>query len=257
VAQTRARGTQPVRDIAAAATLTAEGPTPRRRGTRDGRGSSLQRAALRPIAQVWPVSQRGASEALAGQRTPAQASEYPTAAGRCLRLSGTRPAAAGRLHADAYMQTPEKRSQVRPASSHSLFVVYDRGEAPGYEVSYDSRVAIPVTYSRHGGAAHLDRLEGHGVTLRHGASSRRRSRWSPDGVRDEARGDLRACFDRRRHVVRPLRRPQDGIETAAAGRVPLLSAPAAAVLEPPLSALSADHRRGPRHPVAKPSRCGS
>lgn len=157
---------------------------------------------------------------------------------------------------DDYMQTPEKRSQVRPAPSHSLFVVYDRGEAPGYEVSYDSRVAIPVTYSRHGGAAHLDRLEGHGVTLRHGASSRRRSRWSPDGVRDEARGDLRACFDRRRHVVHPLRRPQDGIEIAAAGRVPLLSAPAAAVLEPPLSALSADHRRGPRHPVAKPSRSG-
>jgi len=31
-----------------------------------------------------------------------------------------------------YMQTPEIRSQVRPAFSHPLFVVYDRGAAPEY-----------------------------------------------------------------------------------------------------------------------------
>ena len=30
------------------------------------------------------------------------------------------------------MHTPEIRSHVRPAPSHSLFVVYERGEAPGY-----------------------------------------------------------------------------------------------------------------------------
>jgi hypothetical protein len=30
------------------------------------------------------------------------------------------------------MHTPEIRSHVRPALSHSLFVVYERGEAPGY-----------------------------------------------------------------------------------------------------------------------------
>ena len=30
------------------------------------------------------------------------------------------------------MHTPENRSHVRPALSHSLFVVYERGEAPGY-----------------------------------------------------------------------------------------------------------------------------
>jgi hypothetical protein len=30
------------------------------------------------------------------------------------------------------MQTPEIRSQVRPAFSHPLFVVYDRGAAPEY-----------------------------------------------------------------------------------------------------------------------------
>jgi len=43
-----------------------------------------------------------------------------------------------------YMQTPEIRSQVRPAFSHPLFVVYERGEAPGYDVSYDSRLAHPA-----------------------------------------------------------------------------------------------------------------
>jgi len=43
-----------------------------------------------------------------------------------------------------YMQTPEIRSQVRPALSHSLFVVYERGEAPGYDVSYDSWLAQPA-----------------------------------------------------------------------------------------------------------------
>ena len=42
------------------------------------------------------------------------------------------------------MQTPEIRSQVRPALSHSLFVVYERGEAPGYDVSYDSWLAQPA-----------------------------------------------------------------------------------------------------------------
>jgi hypothetical protein len=31
-----------------------------------------------------------------------------------------------------YMQTPEIRSQVRPAFSHPLFVVYERGAAPEY-----------------------------------------------------------------------------------------------------------------------------
>jgi hypothetical protein len=30
------------------------------------------------------------------------------------------------------MQTPEIPFQVRPALSHSLFVMYERGEAPGY-----------------------------------------------------------------------------------------------------------------------------
>jgi hypothetical protein len=30
------------------------------------------------------------------------------------------------------MQTPEIRSQVRPAFSHPLFVVYERGAAPAY-----------------------------------------------------------------------------------------------------------------------------
>jgi len=30
------------------------------------------------------------------------------------------------------MHTPEIRSHVRPAPSHPLFVVYERGEAPGY-----------------------------------------------------------------------------------------------------------------------------
>jgi hypothetical protein len=43
-----------------------------------------------------------------------------------------------------YMQTPEIRSQVRPELSHSLFVVYERGEAPGYDVSYDSWLAQPA-----------------------------------------------------------------------------------------------------------------
>lgn len=40
--------------------------------------------------------------------------------------------------AQGYMQTPEIPSQVRPALWHSLFVVYDRGEAPGYDVACDS-----------------------------------------------------------------------------------------------------------------------
>ena len=30
------------------------------------------------------------------------------------------------------MHTPEILSHVRPALSHSLFVVYERGDAPGY-----------------------------------------------------------------------------------------------------------------------------
>jgi hypothetical protein len=36
------------------------------------------------------------------------------------------------------MQTPEMRSQVRLALSHSFFVVYERGDAPGYDASCDS-----------------------------------------------------------------------------------------------------------------------
>jgi hypothetical protein len=46
------------------------------------------------------------------------------------------------------MQTLEKQSHVRPALSHSLLVVYDRGEAPGYDVSYDSRLAHPARTPR-------------------------------------------------------------------------------------------------------------
>jgi hypothetical protein len=42
------------------------------------------------------------------------------------------------------MQTPEIPLQVRPALSHSLFVVYDLGDAPGYDVAYDSWLAHPA-----------------------------------------------------------------------------------------------------------------
>jgi len=45
----------------------------------------------------------------------------------------------------SYMQTPEIPFHVRPALSHSLFVVYERGEAPGYDVSCDSWLAQPAT----------------------------------------------------------------------------------------------------------------
>jgi hypothetical protein len=55
------------------------------------------------------------------------------------RLLGIRPAARG------YMHTPEIPLHVRPALSHSLFVVYDRGEAPGYDVACDSWLAHPAT----------------------------------------------------------------------------------------------------------------
>jgi hypothetical protein len=41
------------------------------------------------------------------------------------------------------MQTPEIPFHVRPALAHSLFVVYERGDAPGYDVSCDSWLAHP------------------------------------------------------------------------------------------------------------------
>ena len=44
----------------------------------------------------------------------------------------------------SYMQTLEIPLHVRPALSHSLFVVYERGEAPGYDVSCESRLAQPA-----------------------------------------------------------------------------------------------------------------
>jgi len=50
--------------------------------------------------------------------------------------------------ARGYMQTLEIPLHVRPALSHSLFVVYDRGEAPGYDVACDSRLAHPAIKPR-------------------------------------------------------------------------------------------------------------
>jgi hypothetical protein len=60
------------------------------------------------------------------------------------RSTGRLGNAGGWLLREAYMQTPEMPLQVRPALSHSLFVVYDRGEAPGYDVAYDSWLAHPA-----------------------------------------------------------------------------------------------------------------
>src|SRR5262245_29516058 len=40
------------------------------------------------------------------------------------------------------MHTPELRSHVRPAPSHSLFVVYERGEAPGYGACSPAHPAV-------------------------------------------------------------------------------------------------------------------
>jgi len=42
------------------------------------------------------------------------------------------------------MQTPESPFHARPALLHSVSVVYDRGEAPGYDVAYDSWLAHPA-----------------------------------------------------------------------------------------------------------------
>lgn len=85
------------------------------------RGRSLPNSLPRPIG--WPV-------ALLLSRSVTW-DEFSDS-------TGLRASRAGR----SYMQVPRILSHVRPALSHSAFVVYERGEAPGYA---DCSRAHPAT----------------------------------------------------------------------------------------------------------------
>jgi hypothetical protein len=113
-------------------------------------GRSPRHDLADPCPRRPPVTTAPTSLDAAG--TPAQASRSSGRAGMLgpireprsrirARLFSGEPGRISLVRLD-YMQTPDIRSQVRPALSHSLFVVYDGGEAPGFD---DSWLAHPAT----------------------------------------------------------------------------------------------------------------